>query len=205
MVESQSRQSTIIESIDPNGNGVRLELDWLTDRFRHRISGLHCRKSIEILTSVEGDQEEEWPLSPPLQEFNDPTIVSDFNQGQARLAIGSAGSAHWAVSVEAVENTGELPAITFDVACRTRHIPKWLGSTYRLSNVKDCSCGLSKVSFLTAAGVFQLRAVEKQHYHDVVETLLHVSDTTATLSCGVPDQVIKPVTLRWRYCFERLL
>jgi hypothetical protein len=47
------------------------------------------------------------------------------------LLVGMAGASHWSASVEA---DPIRERIIFDVACRIKAEPKWLGSSYGVSN-----------------------------------------------------------------------
>jgi hypothetical protein len=78
-----------------------------------------------VLESIEGTAEDIWPPSPPWQELHVPP--SDDGRHVAFL-VGKAGQSHWSASVELnlAENT-----LTFDVACRAKSQPHWLGSSYR--------------------------------------------------------------------------
>ena len=79
MIEPKSKHSATIESLDASGDGLRLEFDWFGDRFGHQIFGVRKDQAVPLFKSVEGEIDQIWPISPPLQEFNDPYIVSDFN------------------------------------------------------------------------------------------------------------------------------
>jgi hypothetical protein len=67
-----------------------------------------------------------WPASPPWQELH----VHDGAEGKSLMLVGRAGTSHWSMSVTA---SADAPALIFDVACRVREPPDFLGTTYRLS------------------------------------------------------------------------
>jgi len=50
------------------------------------------------------------------------------------LGVGQAGKSHWSISIEPLDFEGDA-AFRFDVACRTRSHPSWLGSTYRRTSI----------------------------------------------------------------------
>ena len=133
-----------------------------------------------------------------------PHIISDVNHGSVRLAIGAAGSAHWAVSIEVPDNSkAAQPTLIFDVACRFKQAPKWLGSTYDMIEVDQVSHGLTKVDIESAAGKYRVQAIGKQDCSDLEDCLLHAADNQITLACEAPDEPAKPRTLRWRYIISR--
>ncbi len=80
------------------------------------------------LTSEEGDDRDQWPLSPPLQQSSMETAAHGRN---IALLVGMAGKSHWSVSVECDPATSSL---VFDVACRVGRQPRWLGTTYRANS-----------------------------------------------------------------------
>ena len=75
--------------------------------------------------ALEGDGQQDWPPSPPLQQLS----IEDLGGEQpAGLAVGMAGKSHWSLSAEFKQ--GEL---VFDVACRLRGLDATLGSSYQIA------------------------------------------------------------------------
>lgn len=106
-----------IESIDGR---LRAEFRWQHDRFSQRL----ILDGIECGTSHEGDADESWPPSPPIQQLSIETIDGQ----QAALAVGAAGSGHWSLS--AVADPQHPSAIRFELACRCKQAADFLGSSY---------------------------------------------------------------------------
>jgi hypothetical protein len=98
------------------------------DRYRHWIAIAPSGSGGQAepwLVSIEGTASQTWPASPALQSLH----VEEREKGvRVALLVGMAGGSHWSMSVEADEPRGEL---TFDVACRTRDVPEFLGSSYQ--------------------------------------------------------------------------
>ncbi len=93
----------------------------------HRIALVVGSELHELLASVEGDDREVFPPSPPLQQW----ALTELGGGkQAALLMGMAGRSHWSLSVEpgAAERL-----IRFEVACRAPAVDRpALRSVYQM-------------------------------------------------------------------------
>lgn len=78
------------------------------------------------LQSLEGNDEEDFPPSPPLQDMS----VEQRVGSQVALGVGMAGSAMWSLSVEVQADEGGL---LFDWACQTRGARIWPRNCYSMS------------------------------------------------------------------------
>lgn len=107
-----------------NDGRLVAEFIWNGDRFSHEIS----IDGIVVAHSVEGDAETDWPPSPPIQQLS-----MEWIQGlKTALGVGAAGRSHWSISAgPCQENTS---AIRFDLACRSKETPGFLGSGYKLQS-----------------------------------------------------------------------
>lgn len=116
-----------VESLGPNGIGLRVEFAPQGDRMAHAIKlvgGSFTKVGRLWLRSVEGGPAEAWPASPPLQSVH----LEERAAGQRiALLVGLAGKSHWSLSVEPLVGEG---AIRFEAACRANAEPAWLGSQY---------------------------------------------------------------------------
>jgi hypothetical protein len=72
---------------------------------------------------------EDWPASPPIQQLS----LESIHGAPTLLGVGQAGKSHWSISVETLK-LDSIPALKFDLACRCREQPSWLGSTYQRSS-----------------------------------------------------------------------
>jgi len=153
------------------------------DRIAHTIELVVGDTVIELLESCEGSADERWPASPPVQELERAPGASasqPLNSGAAQVAwlIGRAGTSHWSASVEAHADG----SITFDVACRLRELPTWLGSRYRVV-AGVASSGLA----VETLGGCQFATASDAHADSVISIAANV------LAGAFPQ------TVRWSY------
>lgn len=104
---------------------IRAEFRWCRDRFEHRLLLDHT----EVARSVDGDADEPWPDSPPLQQLS----LEAINGQPTILGVGSAGRSHWSISVQPESPSRGKSGIRFDVAARARQPGGRLRSTYLVS------------------------------------------------------------------------
>lgn len=106
---------------------VRLEARflWQKDRFAHQIVLITPEEERLCLQSLEGNDQEDFPPSPPLQDMS----VEQRLGSQVALGVGMAGSAMWSLSAEAHAEDGGL---LFDWACQTRGADIWPKNCYFL-------------------------------------------------------------------------
>lgn len=117
-----------VEAIDSDGIGIRVVFVRVADRYAHRIELVGSDRASVALESIEGDNQDDWPPSPPLQQL---TIESRQGNRTVALLVGAAGRTHWSASVQ---SDPERRQITFDVACRLGETPRRLSSSYRTSS-----------------------------------------------------------------------
>ncbi|MCA9270140.1 MAG: hypothetical protein KDA41_16775, partial [Planctomycetales bacterium] len=108
-------------AIETNGALLAVEFVRHGDRLAHRI----LLDGVVALESIEGAADEDWPPSPPLQESHRHAAGA---QGDVLMLVGKAGKGHWSMTVAA---DAAHSALVFDVACRLRGAPRFLGSTYQ--------------------------------------------------------------------------
>lgn len=182
-----SRQDVLqLESVSACGRFVSLTMEQRGDRFVSTISIAHGSGSLDVLRSVEGD-DQAWPSSPPVQE-----VVSERHERGAYLAgVGQAGKAHWSFS--AVPQT-LVSGIEFDLACRAGERPLWIGSTYEiLAGFAEIAGSLVRVK--TEHGTLHCRSDEK------CAELSSNRDSFRIHPLNVdPSQL--PHTYRWKYQFS---
>ena len=101
-----------------------LRFRWESDRYFHQfdfsaLAGNEC-----VIQSVESDNEQAWPVSPPLQQIHQ----QSFADGRDVIfGIGMAGRGHWSASFTLVP---ELKSWIVELACRSSSRPEALSSTY---------------------------------------------------------------------------
>lgn len=109
-----------------DNKSISVSFQWQADRFTHRIV---CG-DLATLVSVEGDGDQSWPPSPPLQQLS----LEVINGANVILGLGAAGQAHWSLSVELIDTAAGLPSLRLSWACRSKHSAEFLGNTYRLAD-----------------------------------------------------------------------
>jgi hypothetical protein len=119
---------------------LRLEFHWQRDRFMQQL----FVDSVEAGNSIEGDAEDSWPSSPPLQQLS----LEDIKGSSVILGVGAAGQGHWSISVEIDSQSDGTDAIKFELACWSKQQPPFLGSSYRLAD---------SIALTPADGASQLR------------------------------------------------
>lgn len=153
-----------------DSNGLCLELFRQRDRYHHRIV---AADGTPLLTSIEGNDQDDWPPSPPLQQLS----IEEIRPGvEVALLVGMAGKSHWSVSIEPQL---DHPGFIFDVACRIAQSPTCLGSRYDL-HASD-------------ATPVQLTGLDVGHAATQV-------DSGSARWTVAPDDNDKPgTTVRWKY------
>jgi hypothetical protein len=119
-----AERPTSLEATDAHGRVVRVQFVWHHDRFAHTVTVIAQDRSIPLLASHEGLSDQPWPPSPPLQSLS----IESGASGPMALLVGMAGDAHWSLSI--APESGAT-ALVFDVACRAKSLPVFLGSRYR--------------------------------------------------------------------------
>ena len=171
---------------NPSASHLRLQFDKSGDRWGHRWQLVDSTgQTTDVLTSIEGGDQDVFPASSALQEIN----LHELPTGQAVLGVGMAGKGHWSASYS-VETVDEQPAIKCDLACLLKQLNadgQWLGSTYSANeNVSVQHDGpqirfsLNNQSFtLTADCNFASIEVDKRRIQ-IVPTKFSDSKTVAT-------------------------
>lgn len=91
-----------------------------------------------ILNSVEGLADEHWPVSPALQELH----IESRKDGVVAFLTGMAGGNHWSASILCQP---ELNQATFELACRYKAAPGWMGSVYQTPEWLEVRHGVQKI------------------------------------------------------------
>jgi hypothetical protein len=106
--------------------GDRLQLRFARrgDRWEHIVEFRTDGKLAWRLNSIEGTPDNDWPSSPAFQSL---AMHAGPEGRKFALLVGMAGASHWSASIEA---DPAAERIVFDIACRIKQEPKWLGSSY---------------------------------------------------------------------------
>lgn len=103
--------------------GTAVVFLWSGDRWRHTVT----LAGGEVAESVEGAADggdPRWPESPSLVELS----ALELERTPAILAVGLAGRSHFSASIR--PHPARADTILFEMACRLKDRPDWLGSTY---------------------------------------------------------------------------
>lgn len=169
--------------IESGENVLRLVLFRAGDRYAHRVELLSSAgELVASAASEEGavasvaDATETWPASPPFQQFH----RQEIDGRPAWFFVGMAGKSHWSASVTARD---DVAGWEFDVACRYREAPGYLGSAYRVAFPDD---RLPRPAFFTliTGETTELRGQE---------------DVVAAVPSDEGRSVSPPASARWRY------
>lgn len=164
------------------------------DRWIHKFELVHDEGiRIELLKSVEGDSESNWPPSPPLQEIN----RHDLGSGAALLGVGMAGKSHWSSSISA-----DNDAIIADLACLVKDpsdsANRWIGSTYQLAPSADIQVRSAEEIELALKAVSAVQVCLKTKKVGDFESMIEVNDSTIQIFNDAADG-------QNRWCFEFFL
>ena len=80
------------------------------------------------LEATADGRDDVWPASPPLVELS----TVETSAGPAILAVGLAGRSHYSASI--APHPAEPDTLLFEIACRIKEPPAWLGSTYDMAD-----------------------------------------------------------------------
>jgi hypothetical protein len=100
-----------------------LKFTWQGDRYCQQLSV----DGNVVGDSIESDAEQAWPTSPPIQQIS----LEQIDGRKMILGVGAAGRSHWSISVGPCP--GHDNALKFDLACRCKEPPVFLGSSYRIA------------------------------------------------------------------------
>lgn len=101
------------------------------DRWSNRWILINGDVETEIMTSVEGTPEQDWPSSPPLQDIS----AHELPTGNAILGVGMAGKSHWSASVVAAAETDDCQVIRCEWACLRKDETELRNPKAQLSSV----------------------------------------------------------------------
>jgi hypothetical protein len=181
--------SLVLDALDAQGRGLRVRFIRTRDRLRHEVALVSPGGERMLLRSIEGDDQDRWPESPPFQQATRHEVEAG---RPAALLVGMAGRSHWSASVEADAAQRRL---IFDVACRLSEPAGRLGSAYEAAAaierrgeqiVFSSSQGLPRCQI-----VLQVESGAKVRWDSPERFAIDA----AALSAGIG-------TVRWRYALK---
>ncbi len=124
----KTSNKTCVLRVDQSTQGLQVTFERACDRYVHRIEVQDDNGPVCVLCSTEGNSDERWPASPPIQEVH----LEDRPDGsRVALCVGMSGTSHWSLSALLA---ADAQTATFDVACRLRDMPETLGSEYEVTD-----------------------------------------------------------------------
>ncbi|MCC9609281.1 hypothetical protein LOC68_06005 [Blastopirellula sp. JC732] len=183
-----------VDAIDADGRGLFVSFPRRGDRFGHVVSIVSGDEIVPCMVSLEGDDEEEWPDSPPIQQLS----IEERENGAVALGVGQAGKSHWSVTVEtfAAERRVE-----FHVACRLKMHPAQISSRYASllgEGVSPKSVDPYTWSWTAGDKTMLVREFVFDHYP---APEFPAGDAGFEINAAV-DQMPFPKTIEWRYSFQ---
>jgi len=133
-----------------------------------------------------------WPASPPFQSLE---LHTEPDGRQFALLVGMAGASHWSASVEADPVAERL---VFDVACRIKNAPEWLGSSYAMAAFA-ADGGRPLADSLLETSV--LAAIVKLEGPSYDSTKLEIAKNRLRICVGELSGPL-PRTVRWKYAIS---
>lgn len=150
-------RSEVIEAVGSDGRVLRVDFVWRGDRYAHTVSMIDTDGAIvPLLKSIEGETDDNWPASPPLQTLSVENLI---DKGRVALLVGMAGRSHWSASIESVHGEAK---VVFDLACRHSEAPNRLGSYYLPASPlapRRLSIESETASVLDASGVIEIAPI----------------------------------------------
>jgi hypothetical protein len=151
-----SIETNSVSGSSESGPRLKMMFERGGDRWAHRVVSVSEDTETIVLQSIEGDDQTQWPPSPPLQDPDQ----HDLPTGAAVLAVGMAGTGHWSASFS-VDRADFLLA---DVACFCKARPPEtaaaLVSTYQIAaGVEIVHNTPSAVELLHENGRLRIEAV----------------------------------------------
>jgi len=176
-VNARVSSPLLLSVVGGDGTTIATSFQFVAGRFRHSISLNHPDGGIVDRWDDEAQSDnDDWPASPPIQQLS----LESIHGAPTLLGVGQAGKSHWSISVES-STLDSKPALKFDLACRCRAQPFWLGSTYERSHIMG-----DKAPILRMINVASLKPI--------------VSETLAISCVCDPAAITKyPGTFRWSY------
>jgi hypothetical protein len=168
-----------------DGAGWRIAFERRGDRWAHRVELEAEGRFQPLFSSVEGSGDESWPASPPFQQLH---FEDRPGGGRVALLVGMAGRSHWSASIEVQPDRGSA---VFDVACRHKERPIFLGSCYRAA----AGCAVVQQDRMVTIGAMLLH-VEPSTVSPVELVLDGQEEFRLAVS---PAGDAGPQTSRWRY------
>ncbi|WP_145057827.1 hypothetical protein [Adhaeretor mobilis] len=195
-----------VQSLNPQGVGVRVEFAQLADRYCHKIYVVDGEQSVLVMESEDlgsEDLESEHGDSvgsacPAYQDLN----VQEIADRPVAALVGMSGDCHWSLIVEPTTEP-EQTGILFDAACRMKAAVGSVRSVYKMA--LDAELGKSETTHEIDTPLGKLALVAQQIKEDAegtppLEVAYH--ERKLLVRREVVPSARLPATVRWRYRVE---
>jgi hypothetical protein len=174
------------------------------DRWAHTIGVVLGDRLLPLLASIEGNEVDLWPPSPPLKDFH----LHDANGSTTAMLVGMAGNSHWSVTVQLADGD---PAVKFDIACRIKNeLPDTDDARKRVSPLSSsyrtmvCPAPESNQAATLMLDDLSIRVSSEPvaGNEDTPAAVITTGDNSLQI-VALPDAAVLPRTVRWKYCVRR--
>jgi hypothetical protein len=189
LVAARQRQPTAAAEA-----GLRIRFIWAGDRYQSLVE-IGPAAARPTFQAVGGDALPDWPDDPPLQQLS----IERLGDRTVALGVGSAGTSHWSISIEAVP--GPVPAFRYDLACRCQVSPPHLGSAFEfLEPIDPVECSTEKGVVVNGVAGGILRFVPAAAIGTWEPRLDPAGRRLALVAALGSDP--QPATYRWGFCLQ---
>lgn len=185
-----TRESLHVRSTTNPNQALKLELVRVEDRFSTTLRLLVDDQETTVLRSVEGDGGTAWPPSPVIQDLS----KQEGPSGVFLAGLGMAGKSHWSVVIRTIPDSA---AIEFDLACRVKKEPEWIGSTYSVLNADSQLESAATLKLEVSGAVIRCETLT-----DEPGCCLESEPGRLTLVSNLNPGRELPRTIRWKYRFS---
>jgi hypothetical protein len=197
-----------LDAVNDRGVGVRVAFTRIGDLFSQTLYGIRGSQVVEVACSVDREDFDGWPLSPPVQELRE---VPDDSGRPTLVMLGSAAYGHWSATVRTAYFDQANPYLEFDTAVRLHRRPAYIGIAY------DAMAGTTWTG--THGGV---AFAQRDPHALVISAPLESAESCAPTDLlkgfeapGMPTRRLffpatplpmrYPATFRWQYCVASAL
>jgi hypothetical protein len=199
-----------LDAINTRGVGVRVAFGRTGDRFSHALYGIRRSDIVEVARSVDQEDFEGWPLSPPVQELRE---VPDDSGRPMLLLLGSAAYGHWSATVRTTGLDQGNPYLEFDIAVRLHRSPAYIGVAYESLEGTTWTGMPGGLAFahsiphaLVISAPLQSPEAESRAPTDLLKGFEAPGKPNRRLFLpATPLPTRYPVTFRWQYCVASAL
>ena len=175
----------LVQTASSQGATLRVLFQRSGDRWTHEVQLQSGAELIRLCAAREGGEQDRWPPSAVIQEV----LPQSTEAGWSVAGLGMAGKSHWSLVVAPLVDT---VGVEFDVACRVKELPDWLGATYELAGAMGIESTQRGCRWPAGAGWVQFEPQAETELQFSVDRK-RITVRPAKLAGGQPE------TIRWKY------